>query len=69
MTNREIQLINNISREIQLMKIDISIAKKEEKTSINNTPISDDEYNTMKEFYELLKVIDRRVLSYMKVSD
>lgn len=69
MTNREIQIINNISREIQLMKIDISIARKEEKTSINNVPISDDEYNTMKEFYELLKVIDRRVLSYMKVSD
>lgn len=69
MTNREIQIINNISREIQLMKIDISIARKEEKTSINNVPISDDEYNIMKEFYELLKVIDRRVLSYMKGSD
>lgn len=64
MTNQDIKIINNISTTIQIIKIDLTIARKE--TNVCNIPITNEEYNTLNDVLEMLKKIDERIISYIK---
>lgn len=60
MTNKTIKIFNDISTTIQMLKIDIMIAQKED-INLINILVTDEEHEKLEETIKLLKEIDKRI--------